>query len=228
MRDTIPFNTKEEKLDYLDPRILLSPIHSFRDSPCWEWQKWLHNGYGRFEIGGKPQFVHRVMYEIHKGEIPGGLVIDHLCCNTKCCNPDHLEAVTQTENTRRFLASLDSYPLVEWQNSKTHCPHGHEYTEENTRICIDSAGRASRTCRRCHSIKESERSRQARILREELTGVSGSGYWQKLKTHCPKGHEYTEENTRYSKGSRFCRECGRQSNKNYYHARRKKDTDEQV
>lgn len=31
------------------------------------------------------------------------------------------------------------------------------------------------------------------------------------KTHCPQGHEYTEENTRINpKGSRECRACGRE------------------
>jgi len=36
-----------------------------------------------------------------KGEIPKGLVIDHLCNIKKCVNPEHLEAVTYGENTQR-------------------------------------------------------------------------------------------------------------------------------
>lgn len=32
---------------------------------------------------------------------------------------------------------------------KTHCPQGHEFTEENTRIDIKSTGVISRTCRTC-------------------------------------------------------------------------------
>ena len=37
------------------------------------------------------------------------------------------------------------------------------------------------------------------------------------RTHCPKGHPYTSENTRYSKaGTRQCRECGRQKCREYY------------
>lgn len=37
------------------------------------------------------------------------------------------------------------------------------------------------------------------------------GAWQKAKTHCPKGHEYTAANTRRHAhtGARVCRECGR-------------------
>ncbi len=35
--------------------------------------------------------------------------------------------------------------------------------------------------------------------------------WQvnAVKTHCPQGHPYDEENTRWLQGRRYCRECGR-------------------
>ena len=40
---------------------------------------------------------------LFKGPIPKDLVIDHLCHNTRCVNPDHLELVTKTENGKRKL-----------------------------------------------------------------------------------------------------------------------------
>lgn len=39
-----------------------------------------------------------------------------------------------------------------------------------------------------------------------------------LRTHCPQRHEYTPENTRVSKGKRYCRTCGRDSDRRRYHA----------
>lgn len=38
---------------------------------------------------------------------------------------------------------------------------------------------------------------------------------QILRTHCPKGHEYTTENTWVYKGKRHCRICGRIARSNY-------------
>jgi len=35
------------------------------------------------------------------------------------------------------------------------------------------------------------------------------GTWQKARTHCPRGHEYSAENTYTEHGRRHCRECGR-------------------
>lgn len=38
-----------------------------------------------------------------------------------------------------------------------------------------------------------------------------AGHHEKIKTHCIRGHEFTEENTRRSRGKRVCRECVRLS-----------------
>ena len=42
------------------------------------------------------------------------------------------------------------------------------------------------------------------------------GKHNKVKTHCPQGHEYNEENTHYGKTSRSCRACHRAKSYNDY------------
>ena len=101
---------------------------------CWLWVGGLDTlGYGQIkDPTGKHQRAHRVSYVLHVGPIPEGLVLDHLCRNSRCVNPTHLEPVTQVENMRR--AGL--YAMG------THCRNGHLRTPRNTiskgrcRICV--------------------------------------------------------------------------------------------
>ena len=59
--------------------------------------------YGVLSLDGLYRYAHRVAYEIARGPIPAGLQIDHLCRTPACVNPDHLEAVTVSENVRRGI-----------------------------------------------------------------------------------------------------------------------------
>jgi hypothetical protein len=96
-------------------------------------------GYGRIHVKGYP-LAHRAVYETFVEAVPEGLELDHLCRNTGCVNPDHLEPVTHAENMRRGV----------WPNrSKTHCPRGHLYDyfyqqERGCRTCRTEAMRRYR------------------------------------------------------------------------------------
>lgn len=77
--------------------------------PCWIWKRGISGGYGVIQRGGKKIKAHRYFYEAAYGPIPNNLTLDHLCVSrtkgnggsTACINPEHLEAVTPTENHRR-------------------------------------------------------------------------------------------------------------------------------
>ena len=105
---------------------------------CWEWQKSLKHGYGHFYIKPKQKLTHRLAYEHWNRPIPKLIVIDHLCKNKKCCNPTHLEAVSQKTNV---LRDLQYYP----GKDKNQCIHGHEFTPEN----IYNTKTGERQCKKC-------------------------------------------------------------------------------
>lgn len=87
-------------------------------SGCWVWTGTIgRKGYGNtVKFAGMATTPHRISYVIANGPIPEGLVIDHLCRNRACVNPDHLEPVTAIENTKRGAQARWSEP----------CPNGHD------------------------------------------------------------------------------------------------------
>lgn len=109
------------------------------DAGCWVWTGGVdRHGYGYW---GRA-LAHRRMYEQHVGPIPAGLEIDHLCRNTLCVNPEHLEPVTHAENVARSRAGQVNRDRM---LARTHCRHGHEYTDENT-----DRSTGWRRCRECN------------------------------------------------------------------------------
>lgn len=106
---------------------------------CWDWHGVRTTyGYGRIRVGGRAApmlMAHRVLYELVVGPIPDGLELDHLCENTSCIRPSHLEPVTHVEN------------MLRRRNRRTHCKNGHELTPENTYI-RPAGHRDCHTCRK--------------------------------------------------------------------------------
>ena len=108
----------------------LSKVKINKDSDCWEWSGELTSyGYPKIYYKGKRFRAHRVSYNIFKGVLDSGLVIDHICRNKKCVNPEHLRQVNKQIN-----AVENSVSIAALNKAKTHCRLGHEYTQQNTRI----------------------------------------------------------------------------------------------
>jgi hypothetical protein len=122
---------------------------------CWEWTAAKGtNGYPMFWFGGKMGRAHRWAYAHWKGDIPDGMHLDHLCRVRHCVNPDHLEAVTASENMLRS-------PLVGRykRNLPDNCPHGHPYAGDN--LYVDPRGhRECRTCRRQALARHNNRKKE--------------------------------------------------------------------
>jgi hypothetical protein len=160
--------TKKQRaavVELFDPRLPLSfwaKVSPEPNSACWIWTAALNvYGYGQFRINNKQWPAHRYAYAMLFGG-PGELHVDHLCRVECCVNPAHLEAVTPRENGRRGIKGVLT----------TRCPHGHEYTAENTKVGKDN----KRHCRACGTARSRARwevdkaerraRRQAALVRE--------------------------------------------------------------
>jgi hypothetical protein len=116
-----------------------------RDVDCLIWAGPLDkDGYGTFYLRRKDRRAHRVAwYDMH-GEIPEGMVINHVCRNRACVNAQHLQVVTIRENTLK-----DSSTVSAINARKTHCKNGHPFD----RIYKKARGGHQRYCSICEAAK---------------------------------------------------------------------------
>lgn len=120
------------------------------DTGCWNWTGPLRkDGSGQLWVNRGHRLAYRVVFEHLVGPIPVRLVLDHLCRNRRCVNPDHLEPVEQAENTRRGLAAEAARAMFDalWAN-RTHCANGHALAEVGL-IVRQSGSYTTRQCAGC-------------------------------------------------------------------------------
>lgn len=93
----LPHHTDEWYISKIKERSIVDPV-----TGCWN-STFVLDKAGRANMGfrGKSRMlVHRVAYICTKGPIPEGMTVNHDCENPKCCNPEHLTIMTQSENTQ--------------------------------------------------------------------------------------------------------------------------------
>ena len=112
-------------------------------SGCWLWlgadsgqdENARGAGYPKMRFLGKTRYVHRVIYTFLIGPIPKGYQIDHKCkhwskvfpfAHRRCINPDHLEAVTQSDNIKRnsLGSQIEMFRKKEKENAQHNEPSG--------------------------------------------------------------------------------------------------------
>lgn len=191
----------------------------FEGTACIHWTDRISNGYGVVRVDGVDRVVHRLLWVKKHGEPPVGFVLDHRChvpgecmparaidCpHRRCRNLLHLAAVPRGDNTLRGNG------LAAANRLKTHCPQGHPYDVENTRITPSTGERVCRTC---------VLTRQRAAYAESKTNGKYDEWYAKIKakrppagplptpTHCKSGHPWTEESSMWKKdGRRRCRIC---------------------
>jgi hypothetical protein len=144
-------------------RILEQRTSVNSETGCWEYEGVdKTTGYGQVVIDHVKYHVHRISavlflgYKMEQSEIE--LYVLHLpiCKSRNCWNFNHLYIGTQTDN------------MIDKSVSITHCPHGHEYNEENTYFYTKKDGSFQRMCRTCRKIRTdaSNQKRKLKLIKE--------------------------------------------------------------
>lgn len=175
------------------------PYHSMfwekveKTDTCWLWHGTIGlKGYGQIKMGYAFFLAHRLSYEMVRGRIPAGLVIDHLCRVRHCVNPDHLKPVLRGVNTLR------GETITAANRAKTVCIHGHSLDDAYQR-----SGRKGRRCRIC-----TQRYRYPGWVPPDAP-----------QQYCHRGHSLADAYIQKN-GARDCRQCRDLRRKKYLDAHR--------
>lgn len=126
----------ESELERLFAKIVADPA-----TGCWNWNGCrAGRGYGQIKFRRRMVYVHRLMYAWVFSPLPTGIgkhipTVDHMCENLLCCNPLHLQVLSQRDNILKGGSISAKYAL------RTHCKKGHP---------LDGMNAKSRYCKTCN------------------------------------------------------------------------------
>ena len=116
----------------------------------------------------------RIAYEKVIGPIPEGLIPDHLCWNTSCVNPFHLEPVTNQENVSRGESPAGK------NSRKTHCLKGHPLFGPNLLV---RKYNGNRMCRICYNFRRRMVYKNNSEVKRKQNERSNQGYQRRKRQH---------------------------------------------
>jgi len=103
------------------------------------------DGHLRVQVGhGRSRYVHHLVLEAFVGPRPPELMCRHLNGDPADNRVENLSWGTSAENQLDTIRHGNHREV-----NKTHCANGHEYSPENTRICLGPNGYTYRRCAIC-------------------------------------------------------------------------------
>lgn len=130
--------------DFVTIEWMLDRIVVDEPTGCHVWQgkrEWKEDPYGLVYRRGSTRMAHRVSWALSGRELDPDKTMDHICRNRLCVNPEHLEQVSQRENTSRGTSPIGE--LLRLHDAGV-CGRGHDLAQ----VGFWKAGK-SKTCAAC-------------------------------------------------------------------------------
>lgn len=145
----------ESELERLFSKIVADP-----DTGCWNWTGCTGGrGYGQIKFRRRMVYVHRLMYAWAFAPLPNGKskhipTVDHACKNLLCCNPIHLQLLSQRDNILKGDSISAAYAR------RTHCNRGH---------LLDGTKKVGRYCKTCSRESTKAYNQRKRAAHDSLS-----------------------------------------------------------
>ncbi len=183
MRRRIATNLADpEQLErYLNERTVLDP------NGCRVWQRSVQGGgYPSIISPWGPRIsVHRLVYILRIGPISDALEVHHKCGNRRCCNPEHLQALSDIGHKRAD---------PNWVGNRTHCKRGHPLSGDNLSPAM--LRRGIRRCKACVALKM----REARAADPDHRAKNAAAMREWREKNRDKWNDYQRERRQRLKG----------------------------